>query len=123
LPRHVLVSPGSRPAATAPSGSDGSGHPPSSLRGFRGRLIFHFMMNAYWEALDFELPPVDSPSPEASQGSDRGEKDGAWWRRWVDTSLDSPDDICSWIDAPAVRGPTYRVQPRSIAVLVVHAPG
>ena len=94
-----------------------------SLRGFRGRLIFHFMMNAYWEALDFELPPAEAPSPNASQDADRAEKDEAWWRRWIDTSLDSPDDICSWIDAPAVRGSTYRVQPRSIAVLVVHTPG
>jgi glycogen operon protein len=92
-----------------------------SLRSFRGRLIFHFMMNAYWEPLDFELPPVGAYEDDGFGSSDRGKGNGVW-RRWIDTALDSPEDICSWNDAPAVQGPTYRVQPRSIAVLVVHAP-
>jgi isoamylase len=92
-----------------------------SLRSFRGRLIFHFMMNAYWEALDFELPPIEAPSNNLSQDSG-GEGNGVPWRRWIDTSLDSPEDICSWIDAPDVRDSTYRVQPRSIVVLVSQPP-
>jgi isoamylase len=36
--------------------------------------------NAYWETLDFELP-----GPREGQA-------GAW-RRWIDTSLASPEDI------------------------------
>jgi isoamylase len=92
-----------------------------SLRSFRGRLIFHFMMNAYWEPLDFELPAVEAYEDDGFGSSDHGKGNGVW-RRWVDTSLDSPEDICSWSEAPAVPGSTYRVQPRSIAVLVVHEP-
>jgi isoamylase len=101
-----------------------------SIRGLRGRLVFHFMLNAYWDALDFELPPLEGSATDVSPALDEADKgevadgrNGSQWRRWVDTSLDSPDDICSWSDAPAVQLPTYRVQPRSIAVLVVQRPG
>ena len=59
----------------------------------------HMIFNAYWDPLDFELP--NSPP----------------WRRWIDTGLDSPQDIVPWEDAPSVAGTTYHVQPRSIAVL------
>ncbi len=64
-------------------------------------LFFHLMLNAYWEALDFELPPVDGPP----------------WRRWLDTSLDSPNDIVPWDQAPTIKGNTYRVADRSVVVL------
>jgi len=47
------------------------------------------MLNAYWEPLTFELPPVPA---------DRQQR----WRRCIDTALDSPDDICPWETAPAV---------------------
>jgi glycogen operon protein len=59
-------------------------------------------MNAYWEALDFELPPAG---------------DGVTWRRWIDTSLDSPDDIVLWEEAPVCAGHAYHVAARSVAVL------
>jgi glycogen operon protein len=62
-------------------------------------LLFHFMLNAYWEPLEFELPQ-------------RGP-----WRRWLDTSLDSPDDIVPWEEAPAVPGLAYRVADRSVVLL------
>jgi glycogen operon protein len=65
--------------------------------------MLHFMINAYWEPLAFELLPT-----EASAGS----------RRWIDTSLPSPDDICEIHEAPLVAGPTYLVQPRSIVCLL-----
>ena len=51
-------------------------------------FLLHGMLNAYWEPLTFELPPVP-----AEQG----------WRRCIDTALDSPDDICPWKSAPVVR--------------------
>ena len=51
----------------------------------------HLIFNAYWEPLDFELPPP-APTP-------RG------WRRVIDTSLASPDDIAVDIaEADAVDG-------------------
>ncbi len=96
-----------------------------SVRSLNGRLIFHFMLNAYWEALDFELPPLDLPgnasaavSGQPTAAAER--RPGLGWRRWVDTALDSPDDICSWADAPAVPGPTYRVESRALAVVIGH---
>ena len=70
----------------------------------RAGLKLHLIVNAYWEALTFELPP-----PEGAQA----------WRRWIDTSLDSPDDIVPWQDAPAVARGDYRAGPRSVVMLWV----
>jgi glycogen operon protein len=66
--------------------------------------VVHLILNAYWEPLDFELPSVSEDS-------------GGSWRRWIDTSLDSPDDIVEWQKAPQFTGRSYRTGPRSIAVL------
>jgi len=68
------------------------------------RLLFHLVLNAYWEPLDFELPSVDN-----------GDRNS--WHRWIDTSLESPDDIVPWQAAPSVPGFTYRADARSVAVL------
>ncbi len=68
------------------------------------RMMFHAIFNAYWEALDFELPPV------VDSAHDR-------WRRWIDTCLESPDDVVDWDDAPTVAGATYRAEQRSVVVL------
>jgi glycogen operon protein len=71
-------------------------------------LHFHLILNAYWEALDFDLPgPGD-----AGQGM---------WRRWIDTALDSPDDIVPWKTAPTVPGDRYRVEARSVVMLFTTA--
>ena len=67
------------------------------LSGGLGQL--HVIVNAYWEALEFEIPPPG----EAHSG----------WRRIIDTSVESPDDVCAWADAPAVQSATYLVPPRS----------
>jgi len=68
------------------------------------RVLIHFILNAFWEPLEFELPQV---------GNDNGDP----WRRWIDTTLDSPFDILEWEKAPTVQGRTYRAGPRSVAVL------
>jgi glycogen operon protein len=70
----------------------------------REGLLFHFILNAYWEPLDFELP---------------GPGDGGRgpWRRWIDTALDSPHDIVSWQTAPVVPAATYRAAARSVVTL------
>jgi glycogen operon protein len=65
-------------------------------------LRLHAIMNAYREPLEFELPV-----PEGERG----------WRRWVDTSLDAPDDIVPWQESPRHEQPVYRVGPRSVVVL------
>jgi isoamylase len=62
------------------------------------RVSFYVILNAYWEPLEFELPRAP-------------------WRRWIDTVLDSPDDIVEWEHAPPVPGYTYLAEPRSVVVL------
>ena len=71
-------------------------------------LSFYIIFNAYWEPLDFELP------------AERHEADHPW-RRWIDTSLESPHDIQDWPIAPVVTGRTYRAAPRSVVVLIAAA--
>ena len=68
------------------------------------RQVIHAIMNAYWEPLEFELP-------RASQNG------GAAWRRWIDTSLDSPHDITHWQEAPVFSETQYCAGPRSVVVL------
>jgi isoamylase len=60
-------------------------------------LIF----NAYWEPLEFELPDGNHDT----------------WKRWIDTTLDPPNDIVPWRDAPAISGSKYVAGPRSVVVL------
>ena len=76
-----------------------------TAKGLERQTHHHIMLNAYWEPLEFELPPVADGGPRP-------------WRRWIDTSLDSPHDIVEWEQAPAVSGHSYRVGPRSVVVLV-----
>jgi isoamylase len=66
-------------------------------------LRIHVILNAYWESLDFELPLL-------------GNGDGSW-RRWIDTSLDSPYDIVDWHAAPPMTGRSYSAAARSVVVL------
>ena len=69
-------------------------------------LLFHLIANAYWEPLDFELPPVNE----------------CQWRRWIDTSLDSPQDIVAWQSAQPVSGCNYLAGSRSVVVLYANTP-
>lgn len=70
--------------------------------------LVHFIFNAYWEALDFELPQVTN-----GQGSS--------WQRWIDTSLPTPQDIVPWQESPFVAGQTYQAGPRSVVILWARA--
>jgi glycogen operon protein len=69
------------------------------------KLVFHLILNGYWEPLDFELPAAGGP-----------------WRRWIDTSLPSPQDIVEWKASPTVPGQTYRAGPRSVVMLFTDSP-
>jgi glycogen operon protein len=77
-----------------------------TLRSLRERFLLHGMLNAYWEPLNFEIPPVPVESRKH-------------WCRCVDTALASPDDFRPWEDAPSVQQNTYFVQPRSVVMLVL----
>ncbi len=63
--------------------------------------MFHLILNAFWEPLDFELPTTVGRGP---------------WRRWIDTSLKSPQDIVEWRSACQVPGNTYHAGPRSVVM-------
>ena len=65
-------------------------------------LVLYLILNEYWEPLDFELPPATNENP---------------WRRWIDTSLDSPADIAEWPTALPVTAHSYSAGPRSVIVL------
>jgi glycogen operon protein len=67
-------------------------------------LLLHAMMNAYWESLEFELPELKGAQVK--------------WRRWIDTSLDPPNEICDWSASVPVQGQTYRAGARSVVVLI-----
>ena len=71
-------------------------------------LSFHLIFNAYWEPLEFELPAGMHAA-------------GHPWRRWIDTSLESPNDIQDWPTASVVTERTYRVGARSLVVLIAQA--
>jgi len=76
-----------------------------TLRGAAGEQL-HVMLNAYWEPLTFELPPLER---------------GAQWQRVVDTALPSPADFC---DPPVpVDAGDYRAEARSVVVLQAEGPG
>jgi glycogen operon protein len=68
------------------------------------RVHLHLILNAYWEALDFALPRVECNSEEL-------------WCRWIDTSLDEPQDIVEWENASPVSAENYRAGPRSVVAL------
>ena len=68
----------------------------------RKGLRFHLILNAYWEPLTFELPRLE--------GADS-------WRRWIDTGLDSPNDIVPWQTAPVLPDASHRAESRSVVML------
>jgi isoamylase len=70
----------------------------------RERVSVHALINAYWDALEFELPSISNGARIP-------------WRRWIDTFLASPEDIVDWERAPVLAGRTYRAEPRSVVVL------
>ena len=70
----------------------------------RQKMYFYLILNAFWEPLEFELPPV-------------GDAYKGLWRRWIDTSLDAPQDIVEWQSALPVSSATYRAGPRSTVML------
>ena len=75
------------------------------------REAIYVICNAFWDPLDFELPPA----PFGAAG----------WRRVLDTQLPSPHDFQELATAPLVSGPTYRAEARScvmLAVEILHAP-
>jgi glycogen operon protein len=65
-------------------------------------LLMHAILNAYWEPLTFELPPPP----------------GGPWRRAVDTSATSPQDIELGSSASPIVSASIVAEPRSVIILL-----
>ena len=66
----------------------------------KNRLFIHWILNAWREPLDFELP-----------------KECGQWNRWIDTSLEALEDIVPRDEARPVLDRSYRAAPHSAVVL------
>jgi isoamylase len=66
----------------------------------KNRGFIHCILNAWREPLDFELP-----------------KECGHWKRCIDASLEPPEDIVTWEEAPLVPRHSYRAAPHSVVVL------
>jgi isoamylase len=86
-----------------PDWSDDSHSLALTLQARSEGLLFHLMLNAYWEPMKFELPQLENATKS--------------WHRWVDTSLDSPNDIVEWETSPALHALNYVAGPQSVVIL------
>ncbi len=68
--------------------------------------LLHIMLNAYWEPLTFELPPLTR---------------GQHWKRIIDTALSAPADFCPEENAPNIDQSFYQVAARAAVVLIAKA--
>lgn len=66
----------------------------------------YVMINAFWQPLHFRI----------------GEGGNAGWKRVVDTSLPSPQDIAEPGDEAQIDSLDYEVAPRSVVVLCTDGP-
>ncbi len=74
-----------------------------TVQSLSGKTLMHYMINAYSKPLQFELPFTNNGKEYI-------------WKRWIDTSLPSPEDICVQNDAKEVKN-SYFVDAHSMAVL------
>jgi glycogen operon protein len=65
-------------------------------------LQFHVILNAGEQTLEYQLPMLSGAHA---------------WRRWIDTILESPNDIVDWVAAPPLDRESYRVGPHSVVML------
>jgi isoamylase len=70
-------------------------------------MAMHYIFNAYHEDIEFELP------------RNIGVKK-ARWKLWIDTSADSPNDICLWADAKSIRNGSYLAKAHSTVILMTN---
>lgn len=66
--------------------------------------LFHFIYNAYWQSLEFELPSKNGIGTRP-------------WKKMIDTSMESPSDFCDLESACLIRDAVHPVPDRSIVVL------
>jgi isoamylase len=85
-----------------PDWSDDSHSLAVTIGSSRGEQLVYIVFNAWWHALEFQLPETRNGRP---------------WSRLIDTSLPAPMDIVDRGQAPVVPSSVYHVHPRSTVVL------
>ncbi|MBL7857576.1 MAG: glycogen debranching protein GlgX [Cyclobacteriaceae bacterium] len=88
-----------------PDWSDDSHSLAITVQSLSGKIAMHYMINAWQEPLDFELPVIQNGV-------------ACLWKRWIDTSLPSPNDICHLHEATPIDGFAYDVKDHSMAILI-----
>ncbi|HQZ64781.1 MAG TPA: glycogen debranching protein GlgX [Planctomycetaceae bacterium] len=88
-----------------PDWSDASHALAHTAETLNGEFLIHVIFNAFWKPLDFELPLLH-------------ERNIGPWRRWIDTSLTSPEDISDWPPQATVQELRYCAAAHSVVVLV-----
>ncbi len=88
-----------------PDWSDHSHSIACTVQSLSGNMAMHYMVNAYSDNLSFEIPSLDQQAVTI-------------WKRLIDTSLESPDDIDLSINARGVDSRNYLVNSHSLVVLV-----
>ena len=68
--------------------------------------LLHIILNAFWEPLTLELPPLAA---------------GNHWQRIVDTALAAPQDIFPIDQAPKIEQSRYSAAPRSSVILMTNS--
>ncbi len=81
-----------------------------TVKNFHGRFALHLIVNSYLEPLEFEIPDITG-------------KFNAGWHRWIDTFLESPEDILDIDSGTVVENSIYFVNPHSIVALIAGIPG
>jgi glycogen operon protein len=91
-----------------PDWSSGSRALAFSLGNQKSGEYLHVMINAYWEALPFQLPPLG---------------EGERWSRIVDTALEPPNDYCERGRHQIITTDEYLVTDHSVVILLAHRDG
>jgi glycogen operon protein len=68
-------------------------------------MAMHYMINAYQKNLEFDIPETLNSKPVI-------------WNRWIDTSRESPEDICLWVEGKKIESHSYLVPSHSIVILI-----
>lgn len=76
-----------------------------TVQSLSGSMAMYYAVNAYTEPLTFELPKLSLDQKRT-------------WKRWIDTSLPSPQDICNWNEITEIKESVYTVTPHSVVILV-----
>lgn len=88
-----------------PDWSPNSRHIAMTITSISRKVAMHYMVNANSYQLEYELPKTIE-----------GKK--IKWKRWLDTSLKSPKDICMWADAIPIKEKSYLLPAHTVAILI-----